>query len=148
MPCQEGALNMRKGWTMPLLIVVLLSAVALRAEETAADQQKPTETKNGVLSEKPGNAGEGVVAILTVRQAPRVRGKNEREEAGGTVDQAPAGAKINLIAEGDLAARLSDLAKRGSTVDVTGILDKATMRVTQVIETAEGTTLPKKKKNK
>jgi hypothetical protein len=119
---------------------------ALYGEESAPGQSKPTETKAGMLSEKPGNAGEGVVAVLTARAAPRVRGKNETPKEGGTEAKASSEEKINLIAEGALATQLTDLAKRNSTVEVTGILDGASMKVTQVIETAEGTTAPKRKK--
>jgi hypothetical protein len=141
---------------MRILLAALFLSLAmpgisgLYAEEAALEQQKVTVTKNGVLSEKPGDAGEGVVAVLTVRPPPRVRAKNEKNEkneADESGDQAE-GEKINLIALGDLAVRLADLAQRASSVDVSGVLDGASMKVTQVIETAESTTLPKKKKAK
>ena len=122
--------------------LALLGTSALWAEDAAPDQKKPTETKSGVLSEKPGTAGEGVVAILTVK-AER---KAAKHGGGGATEE-----KINLIAQGDLATKIVDLAKKGATVDATGVLDGAAMKVTEVVEKAAGgdaTTAKHHKKNK
>jgi hypothetical protein len=130
-------------WLLMGVCLLWAGSAVLQAEETAA---KTAETRAGTLSEKPGDAGEGVVAVLTVRAAPKVRGKNETKKEGDPEPQASSESKIILLAEGDMATRLMDLAKRNSTVEVSGILNGASMKVTQVIETAEGTTAPKRKK--
>jgi hypothetical protein len=137
-----------------LLSLALLSTAALCAEDEAPDQKKPTETKSGVLSEKPGNAGEGVVAVLTVQKdegkaTTKEEKKAERKAKKHGGDAAVTEDKINLIASGDLATKIIDLAKKGATVDATGVLDGASMKVTDVLEkTAAGGTTEKHKKNK
>jgi hypothetical protein len=138
-----------------LLSLALLGSAAMGVEDVAPDQKKPTEMKTGVLSEKPGNAGEGVVAILTVQVEAKAVTKEEKKaerkakKHGG--DAAAAGEKINLIAQGELATKLADLAKRSATADVTGVLDGASMKVTDVLEKVPGgdaATEKRHKKNK
>jgi hypothetical protein len=115
----------------------LLAANVLRAEDVAPDQKKPTETKQGVLSEKPGNAGEGVVAILTVKAESKAVTKEEKKAERKAAKHGGGGGneeKINLIAQGDLATKIIDLAKKGATVDATGVLDGGARKVTEVVE--------------
>jgi hypothetical protein len=138
-----------------LLGLALLGSTVMGADDPPPDQKKPTETKTGVLSEKPGTAGEGVVAILTVAAEPKPMTKEEKKaerkaKKHGGGDATPASEKINLIAQDAMATKLIDMAKRGVTADVTGILDGASMKVTDVLEKVGGDTSTTKhnKKNK
>ena len=153
---------MKKYSFLGLLVLAIVCSYALRAEdakkpdEKPADAKpaddKPTEIKTGTLSEKAVNAADGVVAVLTVKSTPEPatgKGAKKRNKKGG--DTPPAEQRFNLLATGDIATKLTDLAKKSATADVTGVvnLDAMTMKVTAVTEsTATPPAEKKRKKNK
>lgn len=97
-----------------LLISTLAFSGALRADDAAKPAAtKPDETRSGKLMEKPTNAVEGVVAVLRSSTAD--------------VD-------INLAASGDIAAKLTELLKKGAEVQVSGPLANGVMKVANVVE--------------
>jgi hypothetical protein len=103
----------------------------------APEQKQDTITKHGVLAEKPLNAAEGVVAILTVTSDAKLREKDENRERKRQIATAGASDKYDLVATGDLATKLLTLARRGATVYVTGTVTGAAMKVTSVSEKGE-----------
>jgi hypothetical protein len=157
---------MRNCLLVGLLSLVLAAAGSLRAEDAAkpdekaapaagepkkaedktvaAAEPKAAETKRGTLSEKPANAPDGVVAVLTVgggdAQADKKAEKKAAKHGGKKGDGAPAAKeeKFNLIATGDIATKVTDLAKKGATADVVGVVnsDTMTIKVTDATEAA------------
>jgi len=158
---------MRAYLFLGVLCLAILAASSVRAEDAkkpddkatppaAGDakpvEQKPTETKSGVLSEKPVNAAEGVVAVLTIKsgddQADKKAARKAAKKGGG--QPAAKEDKLNLLATGDVATKLTDLAKKGATVEVTGVVnnDTMTMKVSAVTEKAAAGDTEKKHKGR
>jgi len=130
-----------------LLVLGLAGSCALRAEDA-----KPAETKTGVLSEKQVNAPDGVAAVLTIKSGEENQDKKAARKAAKRGGVAPAATeqKFNLLATGDLATKLSDFAKRGATVAVTGVvsLDAGTIKVSDATEQTPPATGKRKGKGK
>jgi hypothetical protein len=120
--------------------------------EKKADDAKPAETKTGVLSEKQVNAPDGVAAVLTIKSGGDKQDKKAAKRAARQGGGAPAATeqKFNLLAGGDLATKLADLAKRGATAAVTGVvnLDASTIKVSDVTEQTPTDTGKRKGKGK
>jgi hypothetical protein len=155
----DGGSTMRVYLFWGVLCLAVLTASSVRAEDAkkpdekpappaAADtkpvEQKATETKSGVLSEKPVNAAEGVVAVLTVKSGDEQADKKAAKKAAKKGGAAPTAKeeKLNLLATGDVATKLTDLAKKSATVEVTGVVnaDTGTMKVSAVTEKAAAAT--------
>jgi len=156
---------MKSSLFLGLLLFAFVSLPALRAEdakkpdEKAGDAKaaevkaddKPKEIKTGTLSEKPMNAAEGVVAVLTVKSGDDKQDKKAARKAAKRGGVAPATEqKLNLLATGDLATKLSDLAKKSALVAVTGTVnyDALTMKATDVTEQTPTDTGKRKGKGK
>ncbi|MGD0092741.1 MAG: hypothetical protein ABSE73_22750 [Planctomycetota bacterium] len=123
-------------------------ATDAKAADAKPADEKPTEIKTGTLSEKPVNAADGVVAVLTVKSGDDHSGKKgEKKHSKKNADTPPADQKFNLLATGDIATKIADLVKKEATADVTGTvnLDTMTIKVTAV---TESTATPEKKKHK
>jgi len=142
---------MRRFLSLALLSLSLAGAVSLYAEEAKKPDEKPgatpadtkpvelkpvSETRTGVLSEKPANAAEGVVAVLTIRSGDdRGDKKAEKKRARKGLAETPAKEeKFNLQAADDVAKQLTDLARKSATVEVTGAITGDNMKVTAVTE--------------
>jgi hypothetical protein len=137
---------------LPVVVLVSL-ATFVSADEPKPEAPKVSnaplqpveETKSGTISAK---VADGIVAVFT---ADGRRGKD-----GGELKPRKAaklGLKqenLNLSAEGDIAAKLAELAAKNAHVDVTGVISNGTMKVTKVSESkvAEAGDTNKKKKKK
>ena len=135
-------IGLPKAFAAAALLGLLLAGPAGSEEDPAASraaaEPKPDSvTKHGVLAEKPLNAAEGVAAILTVTSDAKLKDQEERRERKRQIATAGASAKYDLVATGEVAAKLLTLARRGATVYVTGSLSGATLKVTEVREPGE-----------
>lgn len=101
---------------LAVLVAALLCVNALAADKGKKD--KPAKFA-GVLSAKAADAPAGVVAVLTIK-------KDDVEK------------KCNLLADGDLATKLADLAGKGASVTVMGTETADGIKVTDVEEKAAG----------
>jgi len=120
--------------------------------EAKAQEQKRPETKTGTLAEKPVDALAAVAAVLTVKSGGEHSDKKAAKRAAkrGGGDPPATEQKLNLLATGDLATKLADLARKSAKVSVTGTIDHdaMTMKVTDVTENAGADDTDKKQKGK
>jgi len=100
---------------LAVLVAALLCVNAL-AGEGKGKKDKPASF-TGVLSAKAADAPAGVVAVLTVKKADEEK-------------------KCNLLAEGDVATKLTELAGKGASVTVKGTETADGIKVTEVEEKA------------
>jgi len=109
-------------------------ALMILASASFADDTK----KTGKLSTPTGD-DKTVVAILHVEEPadPAAKGKKKKKEA-------PPSTSIELIANGDLATKLTDYITKNTLIEVTGTLADGKMTVSEVKEATE----PEKKKKK
>lgn len=106
---------MKSVLALALVLGMSFSGVGRADDAAKPAEAKPAadETRSGKLTEKPANAVEGVVAVLR----------------GQTADL-----DVNLAASGDLAAKLAELLKKGSEVQVSGPIANGVMKVANVVE--------------
>jgi hypothetical protein len=138
---------------LPLLLIAISAAFVCaddakpEAPKTESTALKPVEeTRSGTLAKSAG--ADGVVAVLN--------GDAKHRKDGGEVKPKKAaklGLKtdsLNLSADGEVAAKLAELASKSAHADVTGVITNGTMKVTKVSESkvadAGGENMKKKKK--
>jgi hypothetical protein len=103
-------------FVLPFAFLLFVASSVFAAEEG--------KSFKGTLAEKPADAKAGVVAVLTQR-APRAAEGAAAAEAK----------KYSLVATGEIATQLTDLAAKKARVEVTGVEDPAgTIKVSKVVE--------------
>lgn len=162
---------MKHLYCVVLLLVLSSLAGAVRAGEDAPKPVEPPaapkaepaappaeQTKTGVLHKTAAEAG-GVLAILHIKTEADARAERQKKKADAAgaagekrrmkkADAAAAAEQtFNLTAEGEVATKLSDLAKKDAYVQVSGVITGDTMKVSKVSE-AEQPAAPERKKKK
>jgi len=119
------------------------------ADTKPAEARAETVTKQGTLAKKPADAADGVIAMLLVKNEKAA--KPVRTPRGSKVAKtADKDVTINLMAaDGDVAAKVKELALKSAYVEVTGSLTGDVLKVTEIKETqkpADDTKKPAKRK--